>query len=332
MFPMSLHIGLAYDLRSEYIAAGWSEEDAAEFDSEETINGLEEAIRGLGHDVERIGNARVLCRRLVAGDRWDLVFNVTEGCGGRSREAQVPAMLELYGVPYTFSDPLTCAVTMDKPMAKRLVREAGLSTAPFVVVSDLSDLKDLKLSFPLFAKPAAEGTGKGISQNSRIDSVEQLETACSNLLGKSYGSVLVEEFLPGREFTVGILGTAGDAYVLGTMEVVILPSAGGSIYSFEVKERYEEFVRYLRVDDDQLRGRIEELALRAYLTLQCRDAGRVDIRLNAAGEPCFMEINVLPGLHPVRSDLPIIATQEGMNYASLISAIIESAVRRTSKG
>jgi len=329
---MSLHIGLAYDLRSEYIAAGWSEEDAAEFDSEETINGLEEAIRGLGHDVERIGNARVLCRRLVAGDRWDLVFNVTEGCGGRSREAQVPAMLELYGVPYTFSDPLTCAVTMDKPMAKRLVREAGLSTAPFVVVSDLSDLKDLKLSFPLFAKPAAEGTGKGISQNSRIDSVEQLETACSNLLGKSYGSVLVEEFLPGREFTVGILGTAGDAYVLGTMEVVILPSAGGSIYSFEVKERYEEFVRYLRVDDDQLRGRIEELALRAYLTLQCRDAGRVDIRLNAAGEPCFMEINVLPGLHPVRSDLPIIATQEGMNYASLISAIIESAVRRTSKG
>ena len=129
-----LTVGLTYDLRCEHEAAGLCPEDAAEFDCEETIAAIEGAIRAMGLDTVRIGHGRALCQRLVAGERWDLVFNIAEGLHGRSREAQVPALLELYGIPYSFSDPLTCAATLDKAVAKILVRAAGLNTPDFAVV------------------------------------------------------------------------------------------------------------------------------------------------------------------------------------------------------
>ena len=325
---MSLRIGLVYDLRKEYLAAGYSEEQVAEFDSEETIDAFDKTLRSLGHEVQRIGNARALCVRLVAGERWDLVFNIAEGVSGRSREAQVPCILEVYGIPYTFSDPLVSAVTMDKAIAKRLVREAGLNTPDFLVVRQLADLRDCRLRFPLFAKPIAEGTGKGIDQNSYIESMQELETTCQELLARFKQPVLVEEFLPGREFTVGITGTAEKARVIGTMEVEVLHGIEGNIYSFDIKENYEKHVRYTPLIDLILRREVEKLALDAYLTLGCRDAARTDIRIDSAGRPSFMEINTLPGLHPVRSDLPMIATQEGMSYGDLIGAIISSAMQR----
>jgi len=197
---MSLQIGLVYDLRKEYLAAGYSEEQVAEFDSEDTIESLEKTMRSLGHEVQRIGNARTLCSRLSAGERWNLVFTIAEGVSGRSREAQVPCILEVYKIPYTFSDPLVSAITMDKAVSKRLVREAGLNTPDFLVVRQLADLRDCRLKYPLFAKPIAEGTGKGIDNNSRIESERQLETICRELLTRFEEPVLVEEFLPGREF------------------------------------------------------------------------------------------------------------------------------------
>jgi len=328
---MSLRIGLVYDLKKEYLAAGYSKEQVAEFDSEETIEAFDRTIRSLGYEVQRIGNARSLCSRLAAGERWDLVFNIAEGVSGRAREAQVPCILEVYGIPYTFSDPLVAAVTMDKAVAKRLVREAGLNTPDFLVVQQLSDLHDCSLKFPLFAKPIAEGTGKGIDRNSRIESMQELETICRSLLARFGEPVLVEEFLPGREFTVGILGTGPAARILGAMEIKFLKQTGSDIYSFEIKEKYEQFVSYAPLDDAILRGEVETLALGSYLTLDCRDAARADIRLDSAGRPSFMEINTLPGLHPIHSDLPIIARQEGMSYTELIGAIISSAMQRIVK-
>lgn len=328
---MTLQIGLVYDLRKEYRTAGFSEEQSAEFDSEETIDALDTTLRSLGYDVQRIGNARALCSRLVAGDRWDLVFNIAEGVSGRSREAQVPCILETYGIPYTFSDPLVSAITMDKAMAKRLVREAGLNTSDFLVVRQLQDLDNCRMKFPLFAKPVAEGTGKGINQHSRIESMEQLESTCRDLLEFFKQPVLVEEFLPGREFTVGIIGTAEKARVMGTMEVDVLPIAGGNIYSFETKENWKKLVHYNPLKDVVFRREIEDLALGAYLALECRDAARADIRVDSSGSPSFMEINTLPGLNPGYSDLPMIATQEGISYTDLISTIISSALRRSSK-
>lgn len=323
-----LRIGMTYDLRDDYLAEGFHEEDVAEFDSEETIASLAETIESLGYDVERIGNAKALCRRLVAGDRWDLVFNVAEGLRGRCRESQVPCLLELYDIPYTFSDALVCATTLDKEVAKRLVRQAGLRTPASLVVASAADLARVRLQYPLFAKPLAEGTGKGIDARSRIESPEALAEVCADLLDRLGEPVLVEEFLPGREFTVGVLGAADGARVIGTMEVTLVDAAVPAVYGYETKEECERLVRYAPLEQSPLRRDIEKLALESYRALECRDAGRVDIRLDDAGLPSFMEINPLPGLHPTHSDLPMIATQEGMEYRELIAGIVDGARSR----
>jgi D-alanine-D-alanine ligase len=327
---MNLTIGLVCDLRKEYLEAGFSEEAVAEFDSEATALALEKAIRSLGHKVERIGHARALCSALAAGKRWDLVFNIAEGVTGRSREAQVPAILETYAIPYTFSDPLTCAITLDKSIAKRLIREAGIPTPAFAVVSQLADVAMIKLEFPLFVKPTAEGTGKGITADSRVSSMTDIEKLAGRLLKQYAQPILVEEFLPGREFTVAVLGTGPEARVLGTMEIEIQDSKFNGIYSYATKELCEKLVRYSPAPRDSLRAKVEDLALRAHRALECRDASRVDIRLDRNHAPGFMEINPIPGLHPTHSDLPMIATQEGMSYEHLIQSIIESALTRSS--
>lgn len=147
---MGLFIGLCYDLKAEYLEAGFSTTQVMEFDDEETIIGLENALGDLGHEVERIGNGRELARRLVQDDHWDLIFNIAEGIKGRSREAQVPAICELFAQPYTFSDPLTCALTLDKALAKRIVRDHGLPTAPFIVVNNIEEAANISLPMPLF--------------------------------------------------------------------------------------------------------------------------------------------------------------------------------------
>ena len=329
---MPLTIGLTYDLRSDYLAEGYTSEQVAEFDSDETLALIEQAIRSLGYATERIGNGRRLCQQLAAGRRWDLVFNIAEGLAGRSREAQVPCLLELYGVPYTFSDPLVCAVTLDKAVAKRLVQSAGLRTPAFAVVARPEDVAGLKLAYPLFAKPLAEGTGKGVDDRSRVSGPAELDRICRHLLERFRQSVLVEEFLPGREFTTALLGDGQDARVLGTMEFTI-PSAGEqAIYSYDSKEKCERLVKYFPMPAGELRQEVEALALAAYRVIECRDAGRVDIRLDRDGRPSFMEVNPLPGLHPSHSDLPMIATQEGMAYGELIGSIIRSALARRGTG
>jgi D-alanine-D-alanine ligase len=329
---MECRVGLVYDLRTDYLAEGMSEEETAEFDSAETINALEQTISSLGYRTERIGNAKRLAERLVKGDRWDMVFNIAEGLGGRCRESYAPALLEMYGIPYTFSDALVCAVTLDKAVAKRLVAQEGLATAAFAVVRTAADIEAMPLRYPLFAKPLAEGTGKGVDQNSKIDTPQQLKTVCAALLNEHRQPVLVEAFLPGREFTVGILGTGADARVLGTMEIEVLKKDVTAIYSFINKEEWRTRIKYHPLRDDMtLKNEVETLALRSYQVLECRDGGRVDIRCDAEGKPCFIEVNPLAGLHPTHSDLPMIATQEGMSYQTLIGTILENAFARVGK-
>ena len=325
---MSKTIGLTCDLRKDYLAEGCSEEAVAEFDSEETVEAIESALSSLGYRTDRIGNARSLCSRLVNGDRWDLVFNIAEGLHGRSREAQAPCLLELYDVPYTFSDPLVCAVTLDKAAAKRLVRSFAVPTPDFLVVHDDSDLDRGGMSFPVFVKPVAEGTGKGIDGRSCVASASQLKDVCLALLERFRQPVLVEEFLPGREFTVGILGTGRSARTLGAMEIEILNASGDGVYSLEAKEACEQCVRYSSPPAGELRREVEALALQVCRALECRDAARADFRLDRQGRPQFLEINPLPGLHPHHSDLPMIANQEGMPYEELIETIVNSAFAR----
>ncbi len=323
-------IGLVYDLKDDYIAEGYSPEQAAEFDSIGTIDALADAIEQNGYIVERIGNGRALAAMLVAGCRWDMVFNIAEGVGGRCRESHVPALLEMYGIDYTFADPLVCALTLDKAMAKEYVALANLATPKFNVVESVEQAAMVDLCFPLFAKPLAEGTGKGIDQNSRIDDSKQLVEVCRELLARYNQPVLVEEYLSGREFTVGVLGNGPTARVLGTMEIEVLAKDDHAIYSYLNKEECESRIRYSRLSDDEtlLKARVEQLALLSYQVLGCRDSGRVDIRCNGQGEPCFIEVNPLAGLHPHHSDLPMIATNEGVGYYDLIGEILDHAFNR----
>ncbi|MFH1463891.1 MAG: D-alanine--D-alanine ligase [Pseudomonadota bacterium] len=322
----SILVGMTYDLRADHIADGLDPEDAAELDSEETIAAIEATLQGLGLRTERIGHARALCQRLVAGDRWDLVFNIAEGLNGRSREAQVPALLELYGVPYTFSDPLTCAVTLDKAVAKQLVRAAGLNTADFRVVRGQADLATLDLPLPVFAKPLQEGTGKGIGPTSRIDDVATLQERVLGLLHRHRQPVLVERYLPGREFTTGLVGTGADARVIGSMEVHIQPGVGD--YGFQVKEDWRLYCHYDPLQPGPLHDEVHALALASYRALECRDGARVDIRLDHDGKPAFIEVNPLPGLNPHHSDLPMLARMQGMDFSALLEAIVTSALGR----
>jgi D-alanine-D-alanine ligase len=323
---MSLTVGMTYDLRDDYRALGYSEEATAEFDKLETIEGIENGIKAMGHRPVRIGNIMSLVKSLAAGARWDIVFNIAEGFHGMSREAQVPALLDAYEIPYTHSDPVVLGYTHQKAMTKRIVRSCGLNTADFFVAESLDDLQRCDLRYPLFAKPLAEGTGKGIAEFSRIADRSGLDRACRHIFDTFGQPALIERYLPGREFTVGVLGTGADAKSLGVMEVVFNDGKPG-IYSYETKANYEELVTY-RLIDGELGAACAGLAVASHRALGCRDVSRVDIRLDDAGKPSFIEVNALPGLNPPHSDLPIMCRLAGMDYDTLIAGIMQSAIKR----
>jgi D-alanine-D-alanine ligase len=324
-----MHIGLTYDLRQDYLAEGYSLEETAECDKLETVEGIEATLQSLGHATDRIGNGKKLVGRLAAGDRWDLVFNFAEGFSGVAREGQVPALLDMFQIPYTFSDPMVLGLALHKDLTKTVVRLAGVPTPEFALIRRVEDLDAVDLPFPLFAKPFAEGTSKGINADSKIADRAGLIKTCTVLLEHFRQPVLVETYLPGREFTVGITGTGEDARVVGTLEVTLTSAAKEDFYSYDNKQSYYDKVRYHLVHpkDEEVR-RSEELAITVYRCLDCRDAGRVDLRSDVRGCPSFIEINPLPGLNETDSDLPILAKQAGMTYRELIEAIVNSAAKR----
>jgi len=321
-----MHIALVYDLRDDYRALGFSEEELAEFDNVDTIDQLDGALRALGCEVDRVGRGQVLAARLAAGERFDLVFSIAEGVKGRSREAQVPALCELFDQPYLLSDPLTSAVCHDKAVAKRLVGDAGVPTPAFMVAtSDASELRSWS-RFPAFVKPIAEGTGKGCESASVVHTPDEL-AAAAKLLARYRQPVLVETYLPGREFTVGVVGNGQEARVLGVCEIVLKEDAEANVYSLHNKERCEELVIYQPAHDGEAWAAGRQ-ALAAYHALECRDAARIDFRSNAFGEPYFLEANPLAGLHPQHSDLPILAAQNGVPYVELIGMILDAGLAR----
>ena len=331
---MAFTIGLTYDLRSTYLAEGFSLEETAEFDKEETIAAIETALIALGHLPERIGHGRQLAAALVAGKRWDLVFNIAEGMDGIGREAQVPALLDLYRIPYTFSDPLVMSLTLHKGMTKRVIRDAGVATSDFVIVTNEADSENVPFAPPWFIKPVAEGTGKGITPASIVRQPGDLAAACGRLLHRYQQPVLIEPYLPGREFTTGIIGTGSNARVLGTIEVHLQESAEQGVYSYSNKEEWQSRVTYRlqRPETDPVVTAAEAVALDAWRVLGCRDGGRVDLRCDDLGAPMFMEVNPLAGIHPHHSDLPIICTLAGITYYELIRRILDSAISRIPDG
>lgn len=333
-------IGIAYDLKAEFekIAArtvgeaGLPEDAFEEYDSEATVAAIEEALVANGYRTRRLGSGRSFLDRAMQ-QPGDLVFNIAEGYGTRSREAHVPSALEMLGIPYTHSDPLTLALTLDKGMAKRVVASAGVPTPCFAVIEHIDQIDGLPLVYPLIAKPLFEGSSMGVRKHSRVTDVYALRELVSQLLADYREPVLVEEFCSGPEFTVGILGTGAGAQVIGTMEIVPKRCPIDEfVYSLEVKRNYLEEVEYHAPPrrPPELVRHVEEVALAAYRGLACRDVGRVDVRIGDDGEPKFLEVNPLPGLNPVTGDLVILARANGLSYAQLIGRIVEGARERNS--
>mgnify|MGYP001125098747 CR=1 FL=1 len=320
-----MRIGLTYDLRSWYLERGYTMDETAEFDKEETVAALEATLARLGYETERIGNIFQLVEKLAAGNRWDMVFNIAEGLYGDGRESAVPALLDQYRIPYVFSGPVVMGVSLNKYLARLVVEAAGVPVCPGIIAASVTDIEQASsLAFPLFVKPVAEGTGKGITTRSVVRDQESLVTLVTELLATYHQPVLIEEYLPGREFTVGVTGSGAEARVTGGMEVICRDNLP---YSVEVKENYENYVRYTVYDED-IRNECDAVALGAWRALSAVDAGRVDMKADRNGRMCFIEANPLAGLNPIHSDLPMLSRLNGMSFDTLMGRIMDSAKKR----
>jgi D-alanine-D-alanine ligase len=333
-----LDIGIAADLRPQGAPSGPESSGPGdrfeEYDSPATVDAIAAALAARGHRPRFLGGGRRFLEAVLATPP-DLVFNLAEGpagaAGTRSREAHVPAVCEMLGIPFTGSDPLTLAATLDKAVAKRLVASAGVATPRFAVVDAPEALARLDLAFPRIAKPLREGSSIGIRRTSRADDAAALAREVRRLLADYPEPVLVEEFCTGPEFTVAILGEGDEARVLGVMEVV--PLSGPTeqfVYSVEVKRNFRAEVEY-HVPPKRpaaLVRKVEEVARLAARALGCRDLCRVDVRVGSDGEPKFLEANPLPGLAPGTGDVVILAERAGIDYADLIERIVGCAAAR----
>lgn len=327
---MNLRVGITYNLKKDFTQQGNLPVDfLEEFDAEETIDAIRDVLEGEGYEVIKLGGDIGLLDRLRQAS-VDVVFNIAEGHEGRNREAHIPALLEFLSIPYTGSDPLTLSLTLDKAMAKRVVMSQGIPTPPFKKVTRIEDLDGLDLHYPLFVKLCYEGSSKGVRLDSKILDLPSLIKKTRWLLDHYGSPILVEEFISGPEFTVGILGNE-DPFVLGVMQIEIKGQPPeDSIYSLEIKREWEEKVKYHCPPpiDPILLKKVEEVALHAYRVLECRDVSRVDLRVGENGTPYFLEVNPLPGLSPVYGDLVILARSMGWDYPRLVKTIFDYALKR----
>jgi D-alanine-D-alanine ligase len=321
-------VGLIFNLRKPAAEANTVDERYAEHDSPETIAALHEAIASYGHEVVELEATPELSALLPAAG-IDVAFNLAEGIEGRARESQVPALLELLGIPYTGSDPTAIALSLDKGLAKRLVQQAGLSTPAFVLMETGKERLPRGWSFPCIAKPVAEGSSRGVTRSSVVDDERALRALVGEQVGRYRQPMLVEAFLPGREFTLGMLGERRPR-VLAPLEVVFTDAGDKHpVYGFESKFYSRGIDLQVPAKVDPALGKeLQRVARAAFIALGCRDVARVDVRLDAEGRVHFIECNPLPGLTPGFSDLCLIANACGMDYRTLIGEILASALRR----
>jgi D-alanine-D-alanine ligase len=299
-------------------------DETAEFDKQETVDALENSLKLMGHETEPVGNAFQLIEALAAGKRWDIVFNIAEGLYGDGRESVVPAILDQYKIPYVFSGPVIMGLSLNKHLAKLVVAAAGVPVSPGYLITELKDLEKCNLKYPLFVKPVSEGTGKGITEKSLVNTSAELSKMVEWILSEFRQPALVEEYLPGREFTVGIVGYGDEAKAIGGMEVMTINNLP---YSVEVKENYQNYCTYKPLDTDII-DECKSVALSAWKALDAVDAGRIDLKADRHGKICFIEANPLAGLNPVHSDLPILCRMYGVEYQTLLEMIMKSAIRR----
>ena len=324
--PGKLRVGLTYNLKKDTFSG--NDDTEAEYDNIETIYAIREALEHYGCSVQLMEANADLPKKLSERTA-DIVFNIAEGTRGRGREAQVPAMLNFYGIPYTGSDETTLCIALDKALAKRLLSTYRIRTTRYRVVSN-ENRGAGGLKFPLIVKPNAEGSSKGISGISVVYDAQELKALLDRNFDMYGQDMLVEEYIAGREFTVGILGNGRDKRVFPPMEIVYLKKERFNIYSFEVKKDYEKLIRYECPAhiDSKTESEIIRMSCVIFDALRCRDFARIDFRLSEEGKAYFIEINPLPGLAPGYSDFPMLAQFCGVGYPELVSGVLQSALKR----
>ncbi|MBI5069814.1 MAG: ATP-grasp domain-containing protein [Deltaproteobacteria bacterium] len=325
-----LKVGFTFNVKRVNPDPLGEQDEEAEYDSPKTLQAIREAIASHGHEVVDLEATPDLPLQL-ASTPVDVVFNIAEGFKGRNRESQVPALLELLDIPYTGSDPAALSVSLDKALAKRMVRTHGILTPNYVLMHTGRERLPRELqTFPLIVKPVAEGTSKGVTKKSVVRDEGELREVAREIIAKYRQPALAEEYIRGREFTVGMLGERRPR-VLPIMEIVFVDrSDPNPIYSFEMKQDWSEQIRYevpARLSEREVE-RLERAARECFAALGCRDVARVDFRMDAEGRIYFIEANPLPGLSPGWSDLVLIAQAAGLSYRDLIGEVLSFAIRR----
>ena len=326
-----MRIGLSYDLKTEVLDTAMTDDALEEYDSSETVEIITSAIEARGHRVVWLGGGEQFLDS-IRREEVDFVFNIAEGRGTyRSREAQIPAILEMLNIPYSGSDPQCLAVCLDKPLTKKIIALEGINTPRWLVVDDKESQSLLSLerfNFPVIIKPAYEGSSKGIRQTSIALSMHHAVNEVRRLLELYRQPVMVEEFIDGDEVTVGITGNKPPE-IVGVMRILPKNKTEHFVYSLEIKRDYEALVDYecpARIKPETIKN-IEDISLRIFRKLGCRDFARVDFRVKADGTPYFIEINPLPGLGTY-SDLIIMAIKMGWTHHGLIGAVLDAALKR----
>jgi D-alanine-D-alanine ligase len=322
-----LRIGFTFNIKR--VASKGGDDTEAEYDPPETIDAITRSLETLGHIVIPLEANAELPVVLVESD-VDLVFNIAEGLSGRSREAAVPALCELLGIPYTGSDTATLAIALDKALTKKVLKQHGILTPEFQVFETGREKISPLLRFPVIVKPNAEGSSKGIASTNVVDDEAALRELLKECIAKYKQPALCEEYITGRELTVGLLGDRRPR-VLPPMEVVFKDRGNPRpVYDFQIKQEWEKHVEYLcpaPLTPPELKA-VERAARESFLALECRDVARVDLRMDATGQVYVIEINPLPGLTPDYSDLVLIAKAAGMDYRTIVAEILAGGVKR----
>jgi D-alanine-D-alanine ligase len=322
-------VGLTYDLKTDYEFKEGDPPDAnAEFDHPLTIGVIARAIQNCGFRVKKIGNAANLSEKINNLD-VDIVFNISEGISGRNRESQVPILLEMARVPFVGSDGLTLSLTLDKVMAKKIFIAENIPTPKSFEIKNTDALINADhLKFPLIVKPRFEGSSKGLSDDSRVENIDELKRQADYIITTYKQPALVEEFISGQEFTVAIIGN-DNPEVMSLVQIKIdgRLKLNDKFYTFaRITSDRLEYICPARISQE-LNKKISDIALKVYNAVECRDFGRVDFRVDKEGRPYVLEINPLPSLS-TEDVFSVVAKEIGISYDAMVGKILNSALKR----
>jgi len=318
-------IGFTYDLKNLYIDEfGFSKEDAAEFDEKITIDSIKNSLIELGHEVDDIGSVNNLLKKLIDKETWDFIFNISEGIRGYSRESLIPSLLEHYNIPYTFSDSHTLTLCLNKYLSKIYMEKHSIKTPLFKLISKLNDIENIDyLNYPLFIKPVNEGTGKGINKQSKVNNYQELKKQTLYLIENYKGPFLLEEYIEGKEITVGL---SPETYY-GAVELVFKNTH--NFYCYENKKDYTKYVEHQNIEENSpLYLKIKKSAYEVFKCFNLKDIARIDMRIDKENTVYIIEINPIPGLNPIDSELPILAYKNNFSYQNIIENIIKETMKR----